>query len=90
VLEAEDGVAALTLVEAYQGTLDLLVTALEMPGVDGEALAARLLILHPEARVLYLGSTEGASSREPVLPRDGLPGRLVEMVDALFEGATPA
>jgi len=84
VLEAEHGVGALTMIEAFQGTLDLLVTSVEMPDVEAEALAARVLALHPEARVLYLGEDGTERLEGPTLPSDALLGVLVETVDALL------
>jgi CheY-like chemotaxis protein len=88
VLEAEDGVAALTLVDAYQGSLDLLVTALDVPDLDADALAARVLAFHPGARVLYLGDGPDDRPEGPSLPADAGPGVLVETVEALLADST--
>ena len=83
VLEAEDGVSALTLLEAYGGPLDLLVTALEMPHIGGEELAARLRATHPDADVLYL-TEAGVRTSERAVRRDALPIDLLPAVEGML------
>jgi PAS domain S-box-containing protein len=61
ILEAEDGAAALQIVDGYKGTIDLLLTDVIMPGMNGRELAAHVVKLLPEVRVLYMsGYTENA------------------------------
>jgi hypothetical protein len=59
VLEAADGGAALALVSAHQGPLDLLVTDVVMPGLSGRDLADRLTAARPDLRVLYVSGYSG-------------------------------
>jgi PAS domain S-box-containing protein len=67
VLEARDGTHALLLAEQYRGAIDLLVTDLVMPGLDGRGLAVRLCAARPGLRVLYLsGYTDDAVVRRGV------------------------
>ena len=54
VLEAGSGAAALETSEAHEGPIDLLVTDLVMPGMNGRDLAEALALLRPEMKVLYL------------------------------------
>jgi PAS domain S-box-containing protein len=55
VLEASDGQEALTLCEAYQEKINLLITDIVMPGgMNGHDLAEYLTTLHPEMKVLYM------------------------------------
>ncbi|HYA97481.1 MAG TPA: PAS domain S-box protein [Methylomirabilota bacterium] len=42
VIEARDGLEALRLAEEHQGTIDLLITDMVMPGMTGVELASRL------------------------------------------------
>ena len=61
ILEAEDGAAALQFVAGHQGAIDLLLTDVIMPGMNGRELAARVTELLPDVRVLYMsGYTENA------------------------------
>ena len=54
VLEAEDGAAALRLLEAGDGKVDLLFTDVVLPGgMTGEAVAERARALHPALPVLF-------------------------------------
>ncbi len=54
VLAAPDGEAALELVRRHAGKLDLLVTDVVMPHMDGRELARRLRERIPGLRVLYV------------------------------------
>ncbi len=61
ILEAEDGAAALQIVDGYKGAIDLLLTDVIMPGMNGRELAAHVTNLLPNVRVLYMsGYTENA------------------------------
>ncbi len=53
VLTAENGIAALALVESHAGRIDMLVTDVVMPGLNGPALAARLRERRPDLPVLF-------------------------------------
>src|SRR4051812_44452610 len=50
---AADGTAALEVVAAAQ-SFDLLLTDLMMPGLNGDELARRVRLQHPDLKVLYL------------------------------------
>ena len=61
ILEAEDGAAALQIVDGYEGAIDLLLTDVIMPGMNGRELAAQVVKLLPNTRVLYMsGYAENA------------------------------
>ena len=53
VLAAADGSAALALASQHEGTIDLLLTDVIMPGMNGRELAATLVRRRPEIRVLF-------------------------------------
>jgi len=54
VLPAKDGPEALSVLAKYQEPVHLLVTDLQMPGMDGRKLARRFAELRPGAGVLFL------------------------------------
>jgi two-component system cell cycle sensor histidine kinase/response regulator CckA len=54
VLEAKDGFEAIKIADRPGAAIDLLLTDLVMPGMNGWALAEKMAALHPQARVLYM------------------------------------
>ena len=54
VLDAPNAADAIEMAEPLPGKLDLLVTDIAMPGMDGPQLAARLATMRPDLRVLYV------------------------------------
>jgi PAS domain S-box-containing protein len=68
VMEANDGLAGLSVAEKYEGAIDILITDVVMPGMSGSELAKRVAVARPEIKVLYLsGYTEDAIIHEGVL-----------------------
>src|ERR1700687_2127024 len=68
ILEAEDGAAALQIVDGYEGTIDLLFTDVIMPGMNGRELATQVTKLLPGIRVLYMsGYTENEVGHDGTL-----------------------
>ncbi|HWS15142.1 MAG TPA: ATP-binding protein, partial [Candidatus Methylomirabilis sp.] len=64
ILAASNGREALTLAGGHDGPIDLLLTDLVMPGMNGMELAQRLMPLRPGMKVLYMsGYSEEAISR---------------------------
>jgi PAS domain S-box-containing protein len=68
ILEAEDGAAALQIVDGYKGSIDLLLTDVIMPGMNGRELAAQASNHLPNVRVLYMsGYAENAVGHDGTL-----------------------
>ncbi len=82
VLVASDAEEALALAPPRDG-LDLLVTDVVMPGMNGRELADRLLRGHPGLRVLFIsGFTRDAVAQHGVIEEG------VELLEKPFVGAT--
>jgi len=59
VVEAASGPEALKTLEEYAGRIDLLLTDMVMPQMNGAALAERVKAMRPETRILFMsGYTE--------------------------------
>ncbi len=90
VLVAGNGLEALELVSSHRGPLDLLVTDVIMPGVDGRQLAEAIRRAWPELRVLYvsghahdvLGQRGALDSGIDLLPKPYTPVSLLARVRA--------
>jgi two-component system cell cycle sensor histidine kinase/response regulator CckA len=60
VLEAADGEAALELARAHAGAIDLMISDVVMPGLDGPALLAAARPYLPSAAVLFISGYAAA------------------------------
>jgi PAS domain S-box-containing protein len=68
VIAARSGTEALALLDAHHGAVDLLVTDVVMPGMNGRQLAEAVVARHPTVHVLFVsGYTDDAIVRRGVL-----------------------
>ena len=71
VLVAKDGAEALEVAERHENPIDLLVTDVVMPRVNGRELSQRLTIVRPMMKTLYMsGYTERATPHHDILAQD--------------------
>jgi CheY-like chemotaxis protein len=64
VIEAKSGGAGLAVAAAFEGTIDMLVTDIMMPGMNGRAFADALLIARPQVSVVFMsGYTDDSISQ---------------------------
>jgi two-component system, cell cycle sensor histidine kinase and response regulator CckA len=92
VIEAKDGDDALSLATAYEGTLDLLLTDVMMPGLSGAEVCEKVRQFRPGLPTLFIsGFYPEAVFPEQKLPaasaflaKPFMPEELMEAVDALF------
>jgi signal transduction histidine kinase/ActR/RegA family two-component response regulator len=71
VLAARDGAEALAVSQAHAGPIDLMITDVVMPGMNGKQLAEELRASRPGMRVLFIsGYPEDAIAHHGVLEED--------------------
>jgi PAS domain S-box-containing protein len=93
ILEAEGPQQALAVQEAYRGDIQLLLTDLVMPDMNGRELAERLTALRPGIKVLFMSGYTGDTMVRETLNRPGLaflqkpftPGALARKVRKAIE-----
>ena len=98
VLEAPGGEAGLEIVRHHPGAIDLLVTDVVMPIMDGPTLVRAARRLRPEMRIIYMsGYAEDAFRRNDekieelhFLPKPFGLKQLVAKVKDVLSGAPPA
>ena len=68
VLQTRNGAETIALAQGYGDRIDLLLTDVVLPGMNGSELATQLGLLHPEMKVLFAsGYTDDAIVRHGVL-----------------------
>jgi two-component system, cell cycle sensor histidine kinase and response regulator CckA len=90
VLHAGSGMEALEVAQAYFAPIDLLLTDLSMPLMDGREVAGRITKLHPETAVLFMSgnineASEGAEDRPDFIGKPFSLTGLTEKVQALLK-----
>jgi PAS domain S-box-containing protein len=97
VLAASRGQEALALAAERRQAVDLVVTDVVMPGIDGTEVARRLRERWPDLPVLYVsgyvppgGARAGEGARERLLPKPFTPAELAAAVRVLLAGARDA
>jgi len=61
VLEAADGAEALHVVQRHEGSIDLLLSDVILPGMSGPELARSLVEMRPSLKVLHMSGHDDAS-----------------------------
>jgi two-component system NtrC family sensor kinase len=93
VLEAENGEAALRMADGYDATIDLLITDIMLPKMNGRQLSLALRQRRPNIKVLYVSglidsallSSVGHLDASAYLPKPYTPGGLAHQVRALLD-----
>jgi two-component system, cell cycle sensor histidine kinase and response regulator CckA len=73
VIEAEDGAEALSIAERHEGPIEMLVTDVVMPQMNGCQLAQRLHSTRPTMKVLYVSGYADSALLPAGIVQDGLP-----------------
>jgi len=85
VIVAANGSEALELASKHDYPIDLLVTDVIMPGIDGAEVARRFLKLHPHGKVLYI-----SGYTDDVVLRSGIDYEQVNFLDKPFTASVLA
>ena len=65
VLVAGNGHEALQLSRAFSGTIHMLLTDVEMPGIDGFQVAEQLRVSMPHMRIMFMSGKLADTRTEP-------------------------
>jgi DNA-binding NtrC family response regulator len=91
VLEANSGELALELARDFDGTIDLLLSDVEMALISGSDLALALQAANPQLGVVLMSGTAGEAVLDGLLPNTSAfivkpfrPSTLVEQVQSLL------
>ena len=99
VIDSSDGREALDVLNSQTTPIDILVSDVTLPGIDGRALAEQARALRPEITVLFVsGHTHhsvleaGGQRKEPFLQKPFAPNTLAravrDVLDSAWEGGT--
>lgn len=90
VVEAEDGLQALIAIDAPG--VKLMLSDIEMPGMDGLALAEIVRSKHPECGILLMSArlSEERARSYPFLQKPFMPSELVESITEAMQGGGSA
>jgi len=84
LITAEDGDQALQLAKKHAGRIDMLVSDIEMPGINGPDLAKKLLRSRSGLKIMLMSgcvpALEAFESEWRFLPKPFAPSRLLEEV----------
>jgi two-component system, cell cycle sensor histidine kinase and response regulator CckA len=65
VVEAEDAIDGIRVCEQFRGKIDLVLTDVVMPGMNGRDMARKLIERHPRLKVMFMsGYTDNPVLRE--------------------------
>ena len=96
VLEVGDGESALALARKMAGAFDLVVTDIQMPGMDGRALGKAIRQQATNIPVIYLsGQVDNADLNKPeegfaFIAKPFLPNTLLKVVSLMLDQADQA
>ena len=98
VLAAESAREALEIVRVHTGTIDLLITDVVMPDMNGPELVRELATIRPETRTLFMsGYLDDALGNHGVVPSHAnfiqkpfSPRVIAQKVRDILDGSSPA
>jgi PAS domain S-box-containing protein len=91
VLEACNGAEAVEIARTSSDAIDILLTDMVMPGMNGRAAAEKVAQLHPGIRVAYMSGYTGFSSHEEaslkgvIIPKPFTRNQLLQKLSEILE-----
>jgi DNA-binding response OmpR family regulator len=79
VLDATDGASAIRMVSGHPGAVNILITDVVLPGMNGRELYDRLLRQRPGLRVLFMSGYSG-----DILSENGVTTEGVDLIQKPF------
>src|SRR5206468_4606210 len=76
ILDASTGDQALEIIQAQGPRVDLIVTDVVMPGMNGRELVERVLRIQPQVRVLYISGYS-----QHIIAPDSLPENQISLLE---------
>ena len=91
VLKARNGIEAVSLFRSYPNSIDLVLTDLMMPGMDGYEVVERIRQTRPAARIVCMSGYAAEELPEDVvfLPKPFALGSLIAEIDRALAGPPP-
>jgi hypothetical protein len=80
VLTASSGTEAINTARSYKGVIDLLLTDVIMPKMQGPAVARLILTIRPDVKVLFM-----SGHAQPVLEAEAVLGTSFQLVEKPFD-----
>jgi CheY-like chemotaxis protein len=87
VITAANGQDALDILEDPGTSADVLLTDVVMPGMTGEAFAARIKTMRPGIRVLFMSGYQRPGGGEPRAGTNGWPESGIPVIEKPFTRA---
>jgi CheY-like chemotaxis protein len=84
VLEAGSGHDALLLLDTRAKPIDLLITDLWLPGMNGRQVVEHVRQRQPDARILYVTGDPAEVIAEPFLAKPFMPSHLLALVSEIL------
>jgi two-component system cell cycle sensor histidine kinase/response regulator CckA len=88
VLEAGSGPDALQVLDTSAQPIDLLITDLWLPGMNGRQVVAEVRGRQPDVRILYVTGDPSEVIAEPFLAKPFMPGQLLSVVNDILSSRT--
>jgi DNA-binding NtrC family response regulator len=79
-LEADGGGRALETLCRLDGSVDLIITDIQMPEGDGVALAAQVARIYPAVRVILMSGCEGRPEYADFVAKPFSPKKMLDVV----------